>query len=201
MNKTKKQNIFKLTLVSLFIAVMVVMNFSPIGYITTGAFSITLMTIPVALGAACGGMWGGAILGALFGATSFLQAFGIGFMIDPSASPLFNENPLAYTVTCFVPRILAGILSGLVIFLFEKTKGMSVWKFALAASVVPVINTFGFLSFYISFYSGTALGTGLIMTVIKTALTLNFLVEFSVTLVASTAMNHTVYTFAKKLSR
>ena len=51
--KNKKQNIFKLTLVSLFIAVMAVMNFTPLGYITTGAFSITLMTIPVALGAAC----------------------------------------------------------------------------------------------------------------------------------------------------
>ncbi len=200
MKNTKKQNIFRLTLVSLFIAVMAVMNFTPIGYITTGAFSITLMTIPVALGAACGGMWGGAILGAVFGATSFLQAFGIGVMIDQMAAGLFNQNPLAYTITCFVPRILAGLLSGLVIYLFEKTKKMSVWKFALAAMVVPIINTFGFLSFYMAFYSGTALGTDLIMAVITTALTLNFLVEFSVTLIASTAINQAVYTFAKRLS-
>lgn len=200
MKKTKKQNIFRLTLVSLFIAVMAVMNFTPLGYITTGAFSITLMTIPVALGAACGGMWGGAILGIVFGATSFLQAFGIGFMIDPMAANLFNENPLAYTVTCFVPRILAGLLSGLVIFLFEKTKRMSVWKFALAAIVVPLINTFGFLGFYMAFYSGTALGTDLVMAVITAALTLNFLVEFSVTLIASTAINRTIYAFIKKLS-
>lgn len=200
MKNAKKQNVFKLTLVSLFVAVMAVMNFTPLGYITTGSFSITLMTIPVALGAACGGMWGGVILGAMFGATSFLQAFGIGFMIDPMAANLFNENALAYTVTCFVPRILAGLLSGLVIFLFEKTKGMSVWKFALAAIVVPLVNTFGFLGFYMAFYSGTALGTDLIMAVITAALTLNFLVEFSVTLIASTAINRTVYIFTKKLS-
>ena len=200
MKKTKKQNVFRLTLISLFIAVMAVMNFTPLGYITTGAFSITLMTIPVALGAACGGMWGGAVLGVMFGLTSFLQAFGIGFMIDPLAATLFNENPIAYTVTCFVPRILAGLLSGLVIYLFEKTRRMSIWKFALAATVVPIVNTFGFLGFYMAFYSGTALGADLIMAVITAALTLNFLVEFSVTLVASAVINRTVYFFTKKLS-
>ena len=197
--KNKKQNIFKLTLVSLFIAVMAVMNFTPLGYITTGAFSITLMTIPVALGAACGGMWGGAVLGTVFGLTSFLQAFGIGFMIDPMAATLFNENPFYYTVTCFVPRILAGLLSGLVIFLFEKSRKMSIFKFALAATVVPIINTFGFLGFYMTFYSGTAVGGDLIMSIITAALTLNFLVEFSVTLFASAIINRTVYFFVKKL--
>lgn len=197
--KNKKNNIFRLTMTSLFIAVMAVMNFTPLGYITTGAFSITLMTIPVALGAACGGMWGGAVLGAVFGLTSFLQAFGIGFMIDPMAGSLFNENPIAYTVTCFVPRILAGLLSGLVVFLFEKCGRLSVWKFALAAIVVPVVNTFGFLGFYMTFYSGTALGADLIMAVITAALTLNFLVEFTITLVASTAINRTIYIFVRKL--
>lgn len=197
--KNKKQNIFRLTLVSLFIAVMAVMNFTPLGYITTGAFSITLMTIPVALGAACGGMWGGAVLGTVFGLTSFLQAFGIGFMIDPMAATLFNENPVYYTLTCFVPRILAGLLSGLVIFLFEKGRKMTIFKFALAATVVPTINTFGFLGLYMTFYSGTALGGDLIMSILTAALTLNFLVEFSVTLFASAIINRTVYFFVKKL--
>ena len=183
----------------MFVAVMAVMNFTPLGYITTGAFSITLMTIPVALGAACGGIWGGAVLGSVFGLTSFLQAFGIGFMIDPMAAGLFNENPVYYTVTCFVPRILAGILSGLVVFLFEKKGKMTVWKFALAAVIVPIVNTFGFLGFYMTFYSGTAFGTDLVMAIITAALTLNFLVEFAVTLIASTAINRTVYVFIKKI--
>ena len=171
--------------------------FIPFGIMPNNA--IVGSAAPVALGAACGGIWGGAVLGTVFGLTSFLQAFGIGFLIDPMAAGLFNENPFYYTVTCFVPRIAAGMLSGLVIFLFEKTKKMSVWKFALAAIVVPVVNTFGFLGFYMTFYSGTAFGTELIMAVITAALTLNFLVEFIVTLVASTAINRTVYAFTKKM--
>ena len=113
-NANKTAVLFKLTLLSLFIAIMLVMNFTPIGYITTGLFSITLMTIPVALGAACTGVAGGTVLGAVFGLTSFLQAFGIGFMIDPMAATLFNENPLGYTVTCFLPRLIVGFASGFV---------------------------------------------------------------------------------------
>ncbi len=199
--KTNKQTIFRLTLLSLFIAVMAVMNFTPLGYITTGAFSITLMTIPVALGAACGGMWGGAVLGTVFGLTSFLQAFGIGFMIDPMAAILFGENPFYYTVTCFAPRILAGLLSGLVIFLIENRGVPSVVSFALSAAVVPVVNTVGFLSLYILFYKETVLGEASVMTILTTALLLNFAVELLVTVIASTAINKPVYSFTKKLAK
>ena len=107
----KKGNLFTLTLLALFIAIMLVMNFTPLGYITTGLFSITLMTIPVALGAVCTGVTGGAVLGFVFGLTSFLQAFGIGYMIDPSAATLFTTKPIAYTITCFIPRIVTGPIS------------------------------------------------------------------------------------------
>ena len=120
-NYQKRNKTYKMVLIAMFIAIMLVMNFTPIGYITvTGAFSITLMTIPVALGAACTGISGGAILGFVFGLTSFLQAFGIGFMIDPSAAPLFNESPFGYTITCLVPRIITGFVAGWIFSLFEK---------------------------------------------------------------------------------
>ena len=134
-NIKKRDNIYKMVLIAMFIALMLVMNFTPIGYITvTGAFSITLMTIPVALGAACTGISGGTILGFVFGLTSFLQAFGIGFMIDPSATPLFNENPFGYAVTYFVPRILTGLVAGLVFSLFEKKDKINIWSFAISSA-------------------------------------------------------------------
>ena len=137
MTKTKKNsNIYKMVLIAMFIAIMLVMNFTPIGYITvTGAFSITLMTIPVALGAACTGISGGTILGFVFGLTSFLQAFGIGFMIDPSATPLFNESPFGYTITCFVPRILTGLVAGLVFSLFERKGKTGFYAFAISSAL------------------------------------------------------------------
>ncbi len=202
MTKTQKNsNIYKMVLIAMFIAIMLVMNFTPIGYITvTGAFSITLMTIPVALGAACTGISGGTILGFVFGLTSFLQAFGIGFMIDPSATPLFNESPFGYTITCFVPRILTGLVAGLVFSLFERKGKTGFYAFAVSSALVPILNTAMFMSSYVLFYSNTSFG-GAVMTVLLTILTLNFLVELLVTTLAGTVISKVVYTQVKRLHK
>ncbi len=200
-NTKKRAGIYKMVLIAMFIALMIVMNFTPIGYITvTGAFSITLMTIPVALGAACTGVSGGTILGFVFGLTSFMQAFGIGFMIDPSAAPLFNENPFGYAVTCFVPRIITGLVAGLIFSLFEKKGKTNILAFGISSAIVPVLNTALFMSSYILFYSDTSFG-GAVMTVLLTILTLNFFVELLVTTVAGTTISKVVYSQVKKLQK
>ncbi len=196
--KNKTAMLFKLTLLSLFIAIMIVMDFTPLGYITTGAFSITLMTIPVALGSVCSGYTGGAVLGALFGLTSFLQAFGIGFMIDSLASTLFTEKPFAYTVTCFVPRIIAGLASALIFKIFQKADKLGLYAFAISAAVVPFLNTLLFMTFFALFYKDTVFGGQGVFSIILTAFTLNFFIELCVTLVAGTAINKTIYRFAGK---
>ena len=195
----KKANIFRLTLISLFTALMLVMNFTPLGYISTGLFSITLMTIPVALGSACTDIYGGLVLGTVFGLTSFLQAFGIGFMIDPSAAVLFNTNPLYYTLTCFVPRIAVGFISALIFRAFEKKNKVGIPAFLLSAGAVPVFNTILFMSFYAILYKNTVLGGAAVMTVILSALGINFLVELAVTLLAGTAINKVIYNYVKKI--
>ena len=200
-NTKKRNNIKKMVLIAMFIALMLVMNFTPIGYITvTGAFSITLMTIPVALGAACTGISGGTILGFVFGLTSFLQAFGIGFMIDPSAAPLFNENPFGYTVTCLIPRIITGLVAGFVFSLFEKRGLTNIWAFGISSAIVPLLNTALFMSSYIFFYSNSSFG-GAVMSVLLTILTINFFVEFLVTTIAGATISKVVYTQSKKLNK
>ena len=197
--KTKKENLFKLTLIAIFIAIMLVMNFTPLGYITTGLFSITLMTIPVALGAVCTGVLGGTVLGFLFGLTSFLQAFGIGFMIDPSAATLFTTKPLAYTVTCFVPRIVTGLAAGLIFSAFEKHGKTGVIPMGISAAVVPILNTSLFMTFYILLYRDTVLAGKTFMAVFLSALSLNFVIELVVTLLAGTTINKVIYSYLKKL--
>ncbi len=196
----KKANLFKLVLLGLFVAIMLVMNFTPLGYITTGAFSITLMTIPVALGAVCLDPIGASVLGLLFGLTSFLQAFGIGFMIDPMAAVLFNENPLYYTITCFVPRIVTALISAFIFLAFKKHNKVNILAFILSAAAVPLFNTLLFMTSYAVCYQNTILGGKAIMTIILSALTINFVIEFAVTLVAGVAINKVIYTYLKKLS-
>ncbi len=199
MTAKQKGTLYKLVLISMYVALMVVMDVTPLGYFTTGLFSITLMTIPVALGAAGTGPVGGAVLGFIFGLTSFLQAFGIGFLIDPSAATLFNTDPVAYTATCFIPRILAGTVSGVVFMLFEKKGKVGIPAFAISAAVVPVLNTILFMGFYATLYKNTVLGGASVMAVILSALTVNFAIELFVTVIAATAINKTVYHISKKL--
>ena len=195
---TRKKNLPKTVLLSLFIAIMLLMNFTPLGYITTGVFSITLMTIPVALGAVCLGVAGSLTLGFLFGLTSFLQAFGIGFMVDPLAATLFTENPFYYAVMCFVPRIITALIASLIFSAFKRHNKTNLLAFILSAAAVPIFNTFLFMLFFALFFRNTVLGGAAVMTVIFSALTINFAIEFAVTLIAGVAINKVIYNYLKK---
>lgn len=60
---------------ALMVAVILVMSLTPLGYIRTPGLSITLLTVPVAVGAIILGPVGGLICGLTFGLTSFYQCF------------------------------------------------------------------------------------------------------------------------------
>ncbi len=70
-NKTRIQ---KMTILSMFIAIELIMAMTPIGYLNLGAISITTMHIPVIFAGILLGPTEGAILGFVFGMTSFLKA-------------------------------------------------------------------------------------------------------------------------------
>ncbi len=139
-NQTTKgtRSMVELALMS---AIIIVMAMTPLGYIKTPVLSITLLTIPVAVGAIILGPKGGAFLGAVFGATSFAQAVsGAGGM----TAILFQTNPLGVTFLCFVPRILEGFLCGLISKLLRMTK-LKKAAFYIAGISCPVFNTILFM--------------------------------------------------------
>ena len=55
-----------LTQLALLVAVLLVMNYTPLGYLQVGPLSMSLLTIPVAIGAMTLGPVAGAILGGVF---------------------------------------------------------------------------------------------------------------------------------------
>lgn len=67
----------KLVQMAILIAVMLILAFTPLGYLKVGAIEITFMTIPVVVGAIILGPAAGAVLGGVFGLTSFIQCFGM----------------------------------------------------------------------------------------------------------------------------
>ena len=149
-NKTMKgtRNMVELALMS---AIIIVMALTPLGYIKTPVLSITLLTIPVAVGAMILGPKGGAFLGGIFGATSFAQAVsGAGGM----TAILFQTNPLGVTFLCFVPRILEGFLCGLIFIILRKTK-LKKAAYYIAGISCPVLNTILFMGTVITLFYQT----------------------------------------------
>ena len=101
----------ELTLLGLLTAILLVMSYTPLGYLNIGPLAITLNMIPVAISAAALGPVGGAITGSVFGMTSFLQCLGIGGT-SAMGVILFEINPIFAFIQRFVPRMLTGFLAG-----------------------------------------------------------------------------------------
>ena len=101
-----RTNVRWLTQLALLVAILLVLNYTPLGYLQIGPLSASLLTVPVAIGAMTMGPTAGAILGAVFGATSFLQAVeGKSAM----SAALFNASPAGTFVVCVVARVLMGL--------------------------------------------------------------------------------------------
>ena len=72
--KKSKMSARELTTLGLLTGVLLLMSVTPLGYFHTFGLDISLMMVPVAIGAMLMGPKAGAWLGLIFGATSFYQA-------------------------------------------------------------------------------------------------------------------------------
>lgn len=127
-NKTKN-----MVGVGLFTAIVVVLQFLG-GGIKFGMFSISLVLVPIVVGAAVYGWTAGGWLGFAFGAAVLLSG---------DASAFLTVDPLATVGVVLMKGILCGMTAGLLYKLFAKIN-KTVGVFA-AAVICPVVNTGVFL--------------------------------------------------------
>ena len=120
LNMHKKKQITKrMVLLSMLSGILLVMSFTPLGYLNIGPLAISLNMIPVAIGAVALGPSGGAFLGTMFGITSCLQCVGIGGT-SAMGMVLFEISPLLTIIQRLVPRFLAGWLAGIIYLIAKK---------------------------------------------------------------------------------
>ena len=117
MNKKKFSTKF-LVEMALLVAIILIMAFTPLGYIKTAGIEITLIVVPVAGGAVTLGPAAGAILGGVFGLASFLRCFGL----NAFGAMLLSINPFLAFLLYVPTRILTGWLTGLIYQGIRKTK-------------------------------------------------------------------------------
>ena len=111
--KTNRVDTRRMVLLAMLSGILLVMSFTPLGYLNIGPLAISLNMIPVAIGAVALGPGGGALLGAVFGITSCLQCVGIGGT-SAMGVILFEISPVLTIIQRLVPRVLAGCLTGVV---------------------------------------------------------------------------------------
>ena len=127
---------------ALLIAIILIMAFTPIGYIKTFGLEITLIVVPVAVGAVVLGPTAGAILGGVFGLTSFIQCFGM----SAFGAMLLSINPAGTFVVCFVTRLVMGWLTGLIAQGLKKVKALKGASVFIANLCCPLLNTLLFMT-------------------------------------------------------
>lgn len=202
----RKQAVLKMVQLALLTAIVLVLQFTGVAIRLPipGATNISLVLIPIALGAMLLGPAAGAFLGLVFGLVVYISG-GVMHM-DPFTAFLFDNNPIVTAGICIVKSTLAGFLGGW-IYKLLKDKNILLAVF-LAAGIVPVINTAVFclgcltiLGTIEGFISTNALGqTGLYFIFIGCA-GLNFVFEFAVNLIFSPAIERIIRLISKQIKR
>ncbi len=113
----RRENTIELALTGLLMAIIILMAFTPLGYIPLVVINATIIHIPVIIGSLFCGPKKGAFLGFVFGMTSFIKN-----TVMPSSLSAFVFSPVLAASTigvsgifksafiCFVPRILVGVV-------------------------------------------------------------------------------------------
>ena len=150
MTNKKKFNTKKMVELSIFIAIIILMAFTPLGYMKLFVIDITLIVIPVAVGAIILGPTAGAVLGCTFGLTSFILS-----LSSPLGAMMLDISPVFRVITCIVPRILCGWLTGVVYSVLRKREKLSKIAVPAANLACPIFNTVFFMSALMLFYYNT----------------------------------------------
>lgn len=147
-NKTRR-----LTRLALLAALVLVLAYTPLGYIHIGPMAVTFIMIPVTVGAILLGPAEGAALGCVFGLTSFSTCFGS----DPFGTALLAIDPPATFAMCVAARALAGWLTGLIFRALHRPgrPALSNLAFGAAALAGPVLNTALFMGSLVLFFYHT----------------------------------------------
>lgn len=148
-----KEKVTKLVLLALFTAIMIIMSTTPLGYLNIGPLAITLNIIPLGIAAIALGPTGGLAIGAVFGITSFLQCIGIGG-VSAMGSALFQINPALAFLQRFIPRVLDGLIIGLLHKLLVKKFGKKIPCF-ITGFLAALLNTALFMSSLVLLFGQT----------------------------------------------
>ena len=118
----KHMNLRHFVITSLFVALTLVLGFTPLGIIPLGFINVTILHIPVIIGTILLGWRTGLLLGFFFGLTSTLRAFGIPTPASALVSTLLTASPVFVVIMSMLPRLLVPAVTHLVYRLISSAR-------------------------------------------------------------------------------
>lgn len=173
MNKTKIQRMVGIAIMSAIVIVLQLLG----SFIKFGPVSVSLVLIPIVVGAAMYGPTAGAVLGAVFSIVVLLQ---------PDTAFFYGIHFFGTVLTVMVKGTMAGFLSGLT---FHVLRNENEWiAVGLSAMVCPLVNTGLFaLGSRLFFWNALAeMGDGdALFALLTIMIGFNFIAEFATNVVCS----------------
>lgn len=196
----RNKKTIKMVQMAILIAIILLMAFTPIGFIRTGGLSIQLIMIPVMVGAMVLGPLAGAVCGFAFGLMSFIQCFGL----EPFGTVLLGINPFFTFLVCIPTRILAGYLGGLIFQLLKKVDKTNIFSFFIGGLSGAILNTVLFMGTLMICFWNTEYIQSMntanmkVLPFVVAFVGLNGLLEWPFTCIAGGIISKAVYKVVKK---
>lgn len=169
-----------------------------------GGLTLSLVLIPIVVGAVLFGPSAGAILGGVFGAVVSVMA--VQGQLGLLTTMMVEHNALLTIAICMLKGIAAGWVAGLVARAFKKRPFVGI---VLAAAVAPIANTGIFLVGMLTVFREVMMtfaanigmaGAGVVYFAVVVLVGVNFVIEFAANLILSPSIAAIVKAIKKTVS-
>ena len=192
MENKKKMSTRTMVTGALLTAIVIILQFLGAS-IKLGPFSVSLVLIPIAIGAITCGKTIGTWLGFVFGVV---------VLASGDAAPFWAVNTPGTIITVLVKGMACGFVAGLVNEVLVKVTKNSYISAIVAALVCPIVNTgvflLGCLLFFMKTVTEWAGGGNVGAYMILTLVGINFIFEMAVNIICAPAISHIVKVVNKK---
>ncbi len=188
-----RKDMFRMAELAILTAIVLVFQLAGIAvrlpFLTT---PVSLVLIPIVLGAVLLGPRAGAWLGFVFGAEVVIVC---GVMAtDPFTATLFAEHPVLTTLLCVGKGVAAGVLPA---FLYRALREKSEWgALLLAAAAAPIANTgvfiLGAYTMMDTFEANFLGGMNMFYFLVIVCAGVNFLVELALNIIFAPALRRVI---------
>lgn len=207
----KKMDVSIMAQMSLLGALMVIMAFTPLGYIPLPFMNATTMHIPVIVGACLLGPKAGGILGLIFGITSMVKATIQPIITSFVFTPFYSLNDqfsggFSSVIVAVVPRVLIGVVAGLLFQWLIKVTKKEKMSLLICGFVGSMVNTIGVMGLIYLLFGGqysAAIGkdSSLLFTFIMSVVGINGVPEAIIAAVLTVAIGQALRVVVRQNKR